>query len=133
MINRVIILGRMGKDPEERHLPTGGAVCDFTVATSEKRKDKGGQVKETTEWHNIVAFGKTAEAIAKYSGKGLLIAVEGRLRYESWEKEGVKHYKTKIIADKVQFVEYKKRDDQDQRTDYREQPQAPESDDSIPF
>ncbi len=105
-MNKVIIMGNLGQDPEERFMPSGTAVCNISVATSRKWKDKDtNEPKEETSWHRCVAFGKTAETIVKYFKKGNKIMIEGRLKYGSYEKEGVKHYTTEIVIDRFEFVE----------------------------
>ena len=103
-INKVILIGRLGQDPELKYTPAGQAVTTFSLATSEMWNDKNGQRQERTEWHRIVVWGKTAENCSKYLGKGRQIFVEGRLQTRSWEKEGQKHYTTEIIANTVQFL-----------------------------
>lgn len=104
-INKVILLGRVGKDPEVRSLDNGTQVASFSVATSEKFKDKTtGEQKETTEWSNVTAWRKTAEIVGKYVKKGDLIYVEGKLKTRSWEKDGVTKYATDIIADNVVLI-----------------------------
>ena len=104
-INKVIIVGRLGKDPEVKHFQDGSALCNFSVATSEEWKDKNtGEKKEQTEWHRIVAFRQLAEICGKYLSKGRQVYVEGRLQTRSWEHDGVKRYTTEIIANNVQFL-----------------------------
>lgn len=103
-VNKVIVLGRLGKNPEVRIATTGNAVAKFTVATNRPVK-RNEQWEEVTEWHNIVVFGKLAEQCDKLTSKGKLICIEGRLETESWDKDGCKHYKTNIIAEKIDFVE----------------------------
>lgn len=98
-INKAIIVGRVGKDPE-----TSGVVTKFTVATSEKYKDKAGVEQEKTEWHTITTFGKLAEVCQKYVTKGMQVYVEGKIQTSSYEKDGVKKYSTSIIANTVQFL-----------------------------
>lgn len=102
-INKVIIVGRMTRAPELKALPNGNQVCSFSIATGYKYKDKDGKEVEQTEFHNITAFGKVAEVIAQYVVKGQELFVEGRLKTDQWEKEGQKHYSTKIILEKFQF------------------------------
>jgi len=103
-VNNVTVAGRLGKDPELKSTQTGLSVCNFSVATNRKWK-KDGVDNEETEWHNIVAFGKTAETIAQYLTKGREIYVEGRLHTNKWEtKEGEKRYTTQIICNSFQFV-----------------------------
>jgi single-strand DNA-binding protein len=99
-VNKVILVGNLGKDPEVRHLEGGTAVASFTLATSEAYKDKSGQRVEQTEWHNIVVWRSLAEIAEKYLKKGMSIYLEGKLRTRSWEdKDKVKRYSTEIIAD----------------------------------
>lgn len=107
-INKVIIIGRLGRDPETRHLQTGDAVCNFSVATSEEWRDKNsGEKKEKTEWHRCTAFRKLGEICGQYLSKGSQIYLEGKLQTRQWEKDGQTHYTTEIIADTVQFLSTK--------------------------
>lgn len=104
-VNKCYLLGRLGKDPELRETGGGGAVCNFSVATSESWTDKDGQKQEKTEWHRIVAFGKLSEICSKYLSKGSQCFVEGKLQTRSWEdKNGNKKYTTEILASSVQFI-----------------------------
>lgn len=104
-VNKVILLGRLGRDPELRTTASGQSVCNFSVATSEKWKDKDGTANERTEWHNIVAWAKLAEICAEYLGKGREVYVEGKLQTSKYtDKEGVERYKTEVVAQTVQFV-----------------------------
>jgi single-strand DNA-binding protein len=99
-LNKVILVGNLGKDPEVRHLEGGVAVANFSLATSESYKDKSGQRVEQTEWHNIVVWRGLAEAAEKYLKKGTTIYMEGKLRTRSWDdKEGHKRYITEIVGD----------------------------------
>ena len=99
-VNKVILIGNLGKDPEVRHLEGGAAVANFTLATTEAYKDKNGQRIEQTEWHNIVVWRGLAEIAEKYLKKGNTIYLEGKIRTRSWEdKEKVKRYTTEIVAD----------------------------------
>lgn len=99
-LNKVILVGNLGKDPEVRHLEGGVAVANFSLATSESFKDKSGQRVEQTEWHNIVVWRGLAEAAEKYLKKGMTIYMEGKLRTRSWDdKEGHKRYITEIVGD----------------------------------
>lgn len=100
-VNRTILLGRVGKDPETKQLSSGKTVCNFSLATSEKFK-KDGEVIEQTEWHTIVAYGKLAEIIEKYVNKGDQIFVEGKIHYRSYQdKDGNKKYFTEILAHQI--------------------------------
>ena len=104
-VNKAIIVGRLGKDPELRYTGGGTPVVNMSVATSENYKDKEGQKQEKTEWHRIVMFGKMAEVCAKYLQKGRQVYLEGRIQTRSWEnKDGVKQYTTEIVANAVQFL-----------------------------
>jgi single-strand DNA-binding protein len=108
-VNKVILLGRVGKDPEIRNLDNGNAVANFSLATSESYKDKKtGEKKENTEWSNIVAWGKTAEIVQKYVRKGDQIYVEGKLQTRSWEKDGVTRYTTEIVVNNLTMLGGKK-------------------------
>lgn len=103
-INKAIIYGNITRDPELKSLPSGSTVVNFSVATNHTWKDKSGQRQESVEFHNVVAFGRTAETINQYMKKGSGIYVEGRIQTRSWEgTDGKKNYRTEIIADKVQF------------------------------
>ena len=105
-VNKVILIGNLGQDPEVRYMPNGNAVTNFTLATSETWKDKNtGADQEKTEWHRCVAFRKPAEIIGEYMRKGSKIYVEGRLQTRQWEKEGQKHYTTEIVVDHFQFLD----------------------------
>ena len=103
-INKAILLGRLGRDPEVRHTPDGRAVCNFSIATTENWKDKNGQKQEKTEWHNIVMYRRLAEIAGEYLKKGRPVYIEGRLQTRKWEKDGVTRYTTEIIADQMQML-----------------------------
>src|SRR5690606_180728 len=104
-VNKVILVGRLGKEPEVRNLDSGVAVANFTMATSETYKDRTtGERKESTEWHNIVLWRGLAEIAQKYLHKGDLVYIEGKLRTRSWEKEGVTRYTTEIVADNMTML-----------------------------
>ncbi len=104
-INKVILVGRLGQDPELKYTPSGMAVCNFSMATSESWTDKSGQKQERTEWHRIVVWGKLGEISGKYLAKGRQAYVEGQLQTRSWEgKDGQKRYTTEINAKNVQFL-----------------------------
>lgn len=104
-INKVILVGNLGKDPEVRQIAPSQTVCQFRIATSESWVDKAGQKQERTEWHSIVVWGKMAEICGKYLAKGRQVYVEGRLQTRSWEdQQGQKRYTTEIIANTVQFL-----------------------------
>ena len=104
-VNKVILIGNLGADPETRYLPSGDAVTNIRIATSEKWKDKGGEQQEHTEWHRIAFFGKTAEIAGEYLKKGSPVYVEGRIRTRKWQdKEGQEKYSTEIVADRMQLL-----------------------------
>lgn len=105
-VNKVILLGRLGTDPETKQTNNGASVCNFSVATSETWNDKSsGEKKEKTEWHRIVVFGKLADLCGQYLSKGKQAYIEGKLQTRSWEnKDGVKMYTTEIVASTVQFM-----------------------------
>jgi len=108
-VNKVILVGRLGKDPEVRNLENGATVANFTMATSESYKDKTtGEKKEVTEWHNIVIWRGLAEIAAKYLHKGDMIYIEGKLRTRSWEKEGVTRYTTEVVGDNMTMLSTKR-------------------------
>lgn len=104
-VNKVILVGRLGSDPELKYTGTGQAVAKFNIATSESWNDKSGQKQERTEWHRIVVWGKLGELCGKYLTKGRQAYVEGRLQTRSWEdQQGQKKYTTEIVAQTVQFL-----------------------------
>jgi len=104
-VNKVILIGNLGRDPETRFLPSGEAVCNFSIATTEKWRDKSGEMKEQTEWHRISAFGKTAEVCGEYLRKGSAVYVEGRIQTRKWtDKDGNERYTTEIRCDRMQML-----------------------------
>lgn len=104
-VNKVMLIGRLGSDPEVRYTTSGGAVANFSVATNESWNDKAGQKQERTEWHKVVVWGKLAEICGQYLTKGRQAFVEGRLQTREWtDKEGGKRYTTEIVAQNVQFL-----------------------------
>lgn len=104
-VNKVILLGRLGKDPETKTIGSGQMVANFSIATSETWKDKStGEKKESTEWHNCQAWGPVAEIIQKYVHKGDQVYVEGKLKTRSWEKDGITRYVTEIIVSGVNLI-----------------------------
>lgn len=139
-VNKVIILGRIGKKPVLKSTGSGIDVCSFSVATSERKK-VGDTYEEQTEWHNVTAWRKTAENCAQYLDKGQLVYIEGKLTTQKWEKDGEKRSKTEIMIDKIDFLT------RTDRSEGSEQPTAQEKyvdfekqslpsdfdDDSIPF
>jgi len=105
-VNKAILIGNLGKDPEIRYLPNGDQVCNITLATSEKYKDKStGEAKENTEWHRVVFFGKLAEVCGQYLQKGKKIYVEGRIRTNKWQdKDGNDRYTTEIVGNEMKML-----------------------------
>ncbi|HDZ10495.1 single-stranded DNA-binding protein [Pseudohongiella sp.] len=105
-VNKVILVGNVGKDPETRYLPSGGAVTNVTLATSDTWKDKNtGQPQEKTEWHRIVFFNRLAEIVNEYVRKGSKLYIEGRLQTRSWEQDGITRYATEIVANEMQMLD----------------------------
>lgn len=108
-LNKVMLIGRLGRDPEIRYSQQGTAIVNFSMATSEQWTDKNtGDRQERTEWHRIVLFGKPAEICEKYLSKGSQIYIEGRLQTRNYEKDGQTHYTTEIVAANFQFLDSKK-------------------------
>lgn len=107
MINKVILVGRLGKDPEIRSTPGGQSVAKFTIATDEKFTDRNGEKQERTEWHNIAAWGKLGEICGQYLKKGKLVYIEGSIRTDSWDDKetGQKKYRTEIIANTMKMLD----------------------------
>ncbi|MDP2360120.1 MAG: single-stranded DNA-binding protein [bacterium] len=106
MVNKVMLIGRLGKDPEFRTTPTGIAVAHFSLATDERRKNENGELTSKTEWHRIVLFRRPAEIARDYLRKGSLIYLEGKIHYDSYEnKEGQKVYTTEILGDNFQMLD----------------------------
>jgi single-strand DNA-binding protein len=104
-VNKVILVGNLGADPETRYMPSGSAVTNIRIATSEAWKDKeSGEQKERTEWHRITFYNRLAEVAGEYLKKGSQVYIEGRLRTRTYEKEGQTHYSTEIIADSMQML-----------------------------
>jgi single-strand DNA-binding protein len=104
-VNKVILLGNLGRDPETRYTTGGDAVTNLRIATSEQWKDKSGEKQERTEWHTVVLFGRTAEIAAEYLKKGRSVYIEGRLQTRKYtDKEGVEKYSTEVVADRMQLI-----------------------------
>ncbi len=104
-VNKVILVGNLGKDPEVRYMPSGDAITNITMATTDSWKDKNGEKQEKTEWHRVAFFGKLAEIAGEYLKKGSQVYVEGRLQTRKWQdKEGQDRYTTEIIADRMQML-----------------------------
>jgi single-strand DNA-binding protein len=103
-VNKAILVGRLGRDPETRYISSGQAVCNFNLATDETYKDKNGERQKRTEWHRIIVWGKLAEIAQQYLKKGSQIYVEGRIQTREWEKDGLKRYTTEIVANSFKFL-----------------------------
>ncbi len=138
MVNKVVLIGNAGQDPEVRHLDSGVAVANFNLATNESYKDKNGEKVTQTEWHRIVLWRGLAEVAEKYVRKGELLYIEGRLRNRAWDdKDGNKRYTTEVFADNMKMLGKKSdqsgenRQDEPDRTEVTD-PQTP-ADDDLPF
>lgn len=141
-VNRVILVGNLGKDPESRFMPNGDAVCNITVATSEQWKDKNsGEQKEATEWHRVIFFRRLAEVAGQYLKKGSQVYIEGKLKTRKWQdKDGQDRYTTEIHADEMKMLGKREGGQQEERQQ-QEKPSSPASgggnfndfDDDIPF
>lgn len=103
-VNKVILVGNLGADPELKYTPSNRALCNLRIATTEVYKDKGGQRQEKTEWHRVTVWGDSATNCSKYLAKGRSVYVEGRLQTRSYDKDGQKHYATDVVADRVVFL-----------------------------
>jgi single-strand DNA-binding protein len=103
-VNKVILIGNLGADPELKYTPTSRPLCNLRVATTDVYKDKGGQRQEKTEWHRVTVWGDQAENCSKYLAKGRSVYIEGRLQTRSYDKDGQKHYATDVVADRVVFL-----------------------------
>ncbi|WP_310740180.1 single-stranded DNA-binding protein [Aquincola tertiaricarbonis] len=103
-VNRVLLIGNLGRDPELKYFDDGSAVCNFSIATSRTWKSRDGEKQEETEWHRIAVFGKLAEVCGEYLKKGRTVYIEGRLRTRQYEKDGATHYTTEIVAEEVKFL-----------------------------
>jgi single-strand DNA-binding protein len=141
-VNKVILVGNLGRDPEVRFMPNSDAVCNFSIATTDSWKDKQGVKQERTEWHNIVMYRKLAEIAGEYLKQGSAVYVEGRLQTRKWQtKEGQDRYTTEIIADQMQMLGARNNDGNSNTPNTpKDAPKALESapmnddfEDSIPF
>ena len=130
-LNKVMLIGRLGQDPEVKYTANGTAVCNFSLATSESYKDKAtGERQEKTEWHKLVAFARTAEVCGEYLSKGKQIYIEGKIQTRSWEdNDGKKNYMTEILVNQMQMLGSKGDAPAGEQTD----PSSPPDLDDIPF
>ena len=137
MINKAIVIGNLGQDPDLRYTPSGAAVCTLSIATTEVRKDQSGKRIENTEWHKVIVWNKPAENCAKYLSKGRSVYVEGRIKTRSWDDQGgQKRYSTEIVAQTIQFIGGAKPEaNRSQESDVQQSFGEPESVslDDIPF
>lgn len=130
-VNKIIVLGNLGKDPEIRHFADGKQVTNVTIATSHAWKDKStGDKKEETEWHRVSFFGRLAEIAGEYLQKGSSVYVEGRIKTRKYEKDGIERYSTEIIAESMQLINSK---NEQKQTDRKESKSVGDLDDDIPF
>ena len=142
-VNKMIVMGHLGKDPEMRYMPDGTANASFSVATSESFKDKEGNKQERTEWHRVVLWGRIAEIAGEYLRKGSQAYIEGRIRTRKWtDKEGQERFTTEIVGDRLQLIGGRRDDGQEPGAshhggggggDMPTDPTAPFDDDEIPF
>lgn len=141
-LNKAMLIGRVGQNPDVKTInEQGRKAAQFSLATTERYKDRNGEVKEQTEWHNIVAFDKTAELIEKFVAKGMLLYVEGKLRTRSWDDQnGNKRYVTEVLVNTIQFLEKKEQSEVAQNIrgaqQMSSQPMSPAGapqDDDLPF
>lgn len=135
-VNKVILVGNLGQDPEFRMMPSGSGVTNVSLATSKQWQDRdSGQNKERTEWHRVVFFNRLAEVAGEYLKKGSKVYIEGELRTRDWEKDGQKHYTTEIVANEMQMLDSRgesSRNDAPSQADYSAKPDDG-FDDEIPF
>ena len=137
-LNKVLLIGNLGKDPEVRYTGSGQAVASFPLATSERFKNKNGEWEERTEWHSIVLWGRQAETAKDYLAKGKTVYIEGRLQTRKWQdKDGRDRYTTEVVGDRMQFVGPKGdgggRQGRDETSAVYDDPAAFNADDDIPF
>ena len=139
-VNKVILLGNLGRDPEVRYTAGGNAVANLSLATTEKWKDKDGNKQEKTEWHRVTLWGRQAELAGEYLSKGSSVYIEGRLETRKYtDKDGVEKYTTEVVADRMQFVSTggEKREGGGQQQKPQQQERSPQKgddfDDDIPF
>jgi single-strand DNA-binding protein len=126
-LNKVMLIGRLGQDPEIRYTQSGSAVANVTIATNDYWTDKQGGKQERTEWHSLVLWGKLADLAQSYLKKGSQVYVEGRLQTRDWEdQQGQKHYKTEVVVTTMQFLDAKM-SDSSSNTEYSATPSAPQS------
>ena len=130
-VNKAILVGNLGKDPELKYTPSSVAVCTFSLATTEKWTDKDGNKQEKTDWHNIKIWRKQAEIAAEYLKKGSSVYIEGKIETRSWEQDGQKRYMTEIIADRFQMLGGK--GNSSEKPDNSQNTNSSPPDDDLPF
>lgn len=129
-LNKVLLIGNLGKDPEVRYTASGTAVASFSLATSEKFKNKEGEWEERTEWHNVTLWGRLAEIAGEYLGKGKTVYIEGRLQTRKWQdKDGKDRYTTEIVGEKMLMLSRKDGSNHEEAGQSHEGPGFPEGDD----
>ena len=131
-VNKVILIGNLGADPEMRYTPSGTAVAKFRIATTERFKDRQGNLQERTELHRVTAWGKLAEICGQYLSKGKQVYIEGRIRSDTWEQEGVKRYSYEIIANTMQMLGQARGLEREPEAPF-EPPEGGVPEDDIPF
>jgi len=128
-LNKVLLIANLGKDPELRYTASGTAVASFSLATSEKIKNKGGEWEERTEWHNVILWGRLAEIAGEYLSKGKTVYIEGRLQTRKWQdKDGKDRYTTEIVGEKMQMLSRKDGSNHEEAGQTHEGPGFPEGD-----
>lgn len=138
-VNKAILIGNLGADPELRYTPSGTAVASFNIATTERFKDKNGENQERTEWHSIVCWGRLGELANEYLKKGRSVYIEGRIQTRNYEdKDGIKRYKTEIVALQMQFLGSRTQESQPasaapSSSSAPSEPDIPADDDDLPF
>jgi len=134
-LNKVLLIGNTGKDPEVRYTASGTAVASFSLATSEKFKNKGGEWEERTEWHKVILWGKLAEIAGEYLTKGKTVFIEGRLQTRKWQdRDSTDHYTTEIVGEKMQMLSRKEGNGRTEEAAPSHEDQAPlPNDDDVPF
>ena len=134
-VNKAILIGNLGADPELRYAPDGQAVASFRIATTERFKNKNGEQQERTDWHNVVCWRRTAEIANEYLKKGSPVYIEGRIQYRSYEdKDGIKRYRTDIVAQRLQFLAGRGQAERPTpEPSETPAPQMPADDDDLPF
>lgn len=138
-VNKAILVGNLGADPELRYTASGTAVAGFNMATTERYKDKSGELQERTEWHSIVCWGRMGELANEYLRKGRSVYIEGRIQTRNYEdKDGIKRYRTEIVAQQMQFLGGRAQSDQpstptETTSSAPSEPELPADDDDLPF